>query len=177
MLKCEKIEWICSDLHYNHKKMITEYGRPSDYEELMDTSWLTQVKPIDTIFCLGDINMKDDQGTHEKFIKTKPGYKILIRGNHDKKPIEWYLKNGWDEVYDSHIINRTIKNKYTRIMLTHKPIRIDYDKFDMNAFGHLHNDQHRLTPEIRSFLSENHKLFAMELTNYKILPLIEFLER
>lgn len=72
----EMKEWIISDTHFSHAKIIEYCNRPFRNVEQMNETiiarWKGAVKPEDVVYHLG--------------ISQLPGKKILIRGNHDKSP-------------------------------------------------------------------------------------------
>src|ERR1035441_4808376 len=101
-----KNTWLTTDLHFSHKGMIELCGRPQDFEKRIVRHWDRLVKPSDTVICLGDICIGDDKAVHEKYIQQLPGFKILVKGNHDKKSDTWYESNGWQICCESMVINR-----------------------------------------------------------------------
>jgi len=164
------MEYLLSDSHYHHKMLVETGKRPDGYELLIKESWLSQVQPDDVVYHLGDVCMGDKVKVHEEYIMPMPGYKILIRGNHDKEKDSWYLSHGWDEIHDQLRLKRP-----WRVLLTHKP-QPDDGSFDLNIFGHLHNNTHRLTPELKAMLTPKHRLLALECVQYKLIPFIDFIE-
>ena len=89
--------YVISDNHYGHRNMVNLCGRPENFEELIFQNWCDVVKKEDTLIHLGDVSFRANENEiHEKYIKTAPGRKILVRGNHDKKCNEWYMDHGWD---------------------------------------------------------------------------------
>lgn len=102
--------WFTSDPHYFHFNVIRYCSRPyQDVEEMNQAlvdNWNNLVKPLDTIFCLGDFSL-----SHRAVEVISPrlmGHKLLIPGNHDychsahkkgKKALEkwkqFYVDNGW----------------------------------------------------------------------------------
>jgi len=168
-------EHLTTDLHLNHAKLVTKGFRPEGYEEMITSDWRTQVQDDDVVYCLGDVAMGKEGEAHER-IKTLPGRKILIRGNHDKQKDAWYLSHGWDEIHDSLRLNRTVNGRHTRVILTHVPIAVD-NSWDLNIHGHFHNDSHRAkTEEMLAIYSNKHRLLSIECVDYKMVPFQEFLE-
>jgi len=105
-----------SDEHFWHANVIRYCERPfkdvEEMNEMMILHWNQTVKPSDKVFCLGDFSMAFR--AVETYTKRLNGYKILVAGNHDfchpahkkskteenqKKWIEKYHENGWDEVH------------------------------------------------------------------------------
>jgi len=112
-------------------------GRPSDFVERILKSVKRIVYPNDILIHLGDFCIGSDEIWHRKFMIACIGRCWLIRGNHDRKSLGWYLNHGWDCVVDE--IALEIFGK--RIVLSHKPI-VDRDDFDLNIHGHQHNTVH-----------------------------------
>lgn len=128
--------WLVSDTHFGHDKIKEYEGRPDKFELKILNCLLDNMESKDTLIHLGDICIGNDEKWHENLCMV-PGKKWLIRGNHDKKNIEWYLSHGWSSVCDYFVLNY-FGNK---ILFSHKPI---YDiPCNVNIHGHLHNNEHR----------------------------------
>ena len=65
----------------------------------MIENWNKVVKPTDTIYHLGDVSFYGREETG-KIVKRLNGYKILIRGNHDKG-LDRMKEHGFDEAYEN----------------------------------------------------------------------------
>ncbi len=136
-------------------------GRPEDYEEKLYRS-MRQIPHDAVLIHLGDICIGDDERVHEEFIKTLDCKKWLVRGNHDSKSDTWYLNHGWDAVVSAMIM----KIAGLEVVLSHKP-QSDLG-YRINIHGHYHNSDHRSTePELQEIYTSQHKLLAVEYTNYK----------
>ena len=165
--------WIITDTHFGHEKMVEYCGRPKNHSELILEN-LKVIQDGDTLIHLGDVCIGDDSEWHEKFHKGMIGVtRIRLRGNHDKKSDNWYLNHGW------HFVCEEMSNHYfgKYITFSHEPIPHIQNT---NIHGHFHNNLHRLlrkefvTPdeEARNMvalggMNSNHKLIAIEETNYK----------
>ena len=117
---------------------------------------------------LGDVCIGDDANMHERFIKSIPCKRILVRGNHDKKSNAWYMDHGWD-----FVCNRFYDDLYGyKIAFTHKPIPPGcWDGvYDVNIHGHLHNLCHREVP--KNFMNV---LLSLEIDGYAPLSLESFI--
>ncbi len=110
------------------------------------------------IFHLGDFGFRNLRYWHELFFDSiQSGVKTwLIRGNHDKKSIPWYLSQGWDFVADA--VSMTIEG--VSYLFTHRP-EFAFEE-DYNIHGHLHIGEHRLCE-----ISDYNVLVSMEKNNYK----------
>lgn len=104
----------------------------------MISKWNLKVKPGDIIWHLGDFSFKGRR--HIKLIcDMLNGYKILIKGNHDRHGKKFFLDVGFNEVYNKPI---AYESKYFgSVILSHRPIK---DKhilagYNWNFHGHIHN--------------------------------------
>lgn len=164
--------WLTTDLHFNHKRMHEAFGRPTDFEIQIEYKWNININADDTVICLGDVCMGNDERVHRDYIQQLAGKKILVRGNHDKKSDAWYLAHGWDFVCDAFTLNKF--GFYT--LFTHKP-KPDLGQFDINIHGHFHNSAHHMQePELKGIRTARHRLLALEYTNYAPVLLESFLE-
>lgn len=138
MFKLQNI-FFTSDLHLNHERVITkEYcNRPfidvQEMNEVIIKNWNSRVNPKDKIYVLGDFSFGDP----EQFLSRLKGYKILIKGNHDRYSNDKALRVGFREVYDL----KTIKMVDNTITLCHFPMyswsRSHYGAWHLH--GHNHN--------------------------------------
>lgn len=114
--------WFTADNHFGHKNVIEYCKRPfenlQDMNELMVYNWNCCVKPDDIIFHLGDFSF---MGMTEsiKLLSRLNGYKILIRGNHDKNRRKM-LRMGFNEVMDRVLLPI---NKEEEFVLSHYPYK------------------------------------------------------
>lgn len=142
------IDFIITDTHFNHKNMVKYENRPENFNELIIDNWQSKVKDKDVILHLGDVILGHD-GELLTIMRKLPGFKILIKGNHDKKPQEWYLRNGFDVVLPEGAA--MIDTKSADFVFSHKPLLAsfmkqyndellvaDRDSCFMNIHGHLH---------------------------------------
>ena len=164
--------YLITDTHFNHHKMIEYCGRPENYEQLLYSS-MKNVPEDSILIHLGDICIGNDLEVHEKYIKPLKCKKWLIKGNHDRKSDSWYYEHGWDVVCKSMTLVRFNKN----IIFTHKPTIIINEKREtINIHGHFHNTNHRLQEkELKEIITNNHKLLAVEYTNYSVVDLEKFI--
>jgi len=94
--------YFISDPHFGHQNVIRYCQRPfsgiAEMERVLIENYNTIVSPNDTVYFMGDIFFCGVTRAKET-IKKLNGYKILIRGNHDRS-IEKMKEIGFDEVYD-----------------------------------------------------------------------------
>ncbi len=132
--------WIWADTHLGHLNIIKYCNRPfKDIYEMNDTmlkNWKKIVKPVDTIIHLGDVSSGIDKDTLGGIIRSMPGKKLLIMGNHDfGHSIKWWEDVGFDRVYDYPIIYK----KW--FMLSHTPLFINQQVPYANIHGHIHQNK------------------------------------
>lgn len=98
--------WLTSDLHLFHTNIILYCGRPHESVDQMNESiidaWKEVVDPEDRVIVVGDLSAGLGSRADElrEIVKSLPGKKILIRGNHDHQTNEWYLDAGFLNVTD-----------------------------------------------------------------------------
>lgn len=149
--------WLLADTHFGHDKMKEYCGRPDNFEQKILKQVASHVKPEDILIHLGDICIYRDEHWHERLVNNCYGRMWLIRGNHDRKSLGWYLSHGWDCVCDT----MTLKVFGRRILFSHRPAE-DNGTFDLNIHGHLHNTRHH--PECLT--GDKHRLICMEDSGY-----------
>ena len=147
--------WIITDTHFGHHKMQDYCQRPEGFEETILKNLRHCVKPDDVLIHLGDICIYRDEDWHNAMRGACAGKWWLVRGNHDRKSLSWYLSHGWDFVAEEV----TIEVFGKRVVLSHKPIT-GRDDFDLNIHGHHHNTGHH--PEDET--TEKHRLVFIEHT-------------
>jgi calcineurin-like phosphoesterase family protein len=152
--------YLISDTHFYHKNIIKYDNRDENYIDIIKNELLI-LKSNDTLIHLGDIFFSKGKESMQIF-KDINCYKILIKGNHDYKKNEWYIENGFNDVYEELLLN--INNK--KILLTHIPQNIYNTDIDFNIHGHLHSNLHHII----EYLSNKHKLVIHKLkTIYEII--------
>lgn len=118
--------WFTADTHFDHANVIRYCNRPfSSVQEMngvLIANWNEVVKPQDTIYHLGDFSLSGSRRAHELISKLN-GYKILIRGNHDKGEA-YYKSAGFAEYYTSTPAHPV---EYGEFFLSHYPYWECYD--------------------------------------------------
>lgn len=116
--------------------------------------WNSVVQGDDLVIHLGDVVLSNKTKYFAELIKQLNGRKILVRGNHDRKSIHWYLTHGFDFVCDNFSIGH--------IIFTHRPIPkgefLAMPKYKLNIHGHNHQ---RKELDVRIY-----KNISVERTNY-----------
>lgn len=157
------ISWLITDTHWNHKAMVELCGRPADFGEQLLKNLRHMLAPQDTLYHLGDVIFYDYPGL-KAMLDSVPGNKVLLMGNHDRKPRNWYARNGFSFAADMIVLDD--------ILLTHKPVEKLPSGVRLNVHGHWHNDEHHRRPEWYS--DTTHRLLSVETTNYKPVKFQEF---
>ena len=121
---------IIADTHFLHDREVKAWARKKWYEYKIIKHRKNLIKNIDTVYVVWDIACGKDLEVHQKFIMQLPGFKILIKGNHDNKTDSWYIDHGRDMVVESLIIKRFWKE----ILLKHIP-----DDFSTSRVKSAHN--------------------------------------
>jgi len=164
--------WLISDTHFTDVKIAEFCGRPVDHEEKMKKA--LRLVPVDSVLIhLGDVGSVDVHRAQEVFIPL-PYRRILVRGNHDKKSVTWYLAKGWDFVCDAFEVNAFGK----RILFTHKPRTPLSMVVNLNIHGHFHSTNWRIQdPEFTKLkYTKRYLKFAVEETRYQPVKLKTFLQ-
>ena len=122
--------YVIPDTHLGHENIKKYCNRPDKFENLIEKNWQEVVTGTDTVIHVGDISFD------EKWIErlgSWNGKKILVRGNHDRKPYDFYLSCGFTAVVEELVMD--VKNVV--ILFSHRP-RFGHE-YDINIHGHQHN--------------------------------------
>ena len=132
--------WVLSDSHFFHKKIIEYTNRPFESVEEMNavmvSNYKAVVKPDDIVIWCGDITFSQDSVINE-ILRSLPGYKIHILGNHDFDRSGKVKKLDVDERYICYVMNAKHKQREFQIIFSHYPIT-KIPKNCVNVHGHLH---------------------------------------
>jgi calcineurin-like phosphoesterase family protein len=96
--------WVLSDLHLFHARIIEYCSRPFVDVASMNThllqEWNARVITDDIGIIVGDMSagLGDQRSQYGTLLKQFNGRKILLRGNHDHEPDDFYLANGFQAV-------------------------------------------------------------------------------
>ena len=162
--------WLISDTHFGHDSMIKYENRPVDHNEIMVNNWNKIVKDEDLVIHCGDLFF----GKGVQYVKQLKGNIVLVRGNHDKKSINWYMNNGIKFVCDEFTLNAYGK----KMIFSHKPITTLHEKYDLNIHGHFHSITHHDMSSIPNYESDDrYSLFTIEAEDYTPIKLKKFVER
>jgi len=167
--------WITTDMHLGHAKMVEYCGRPENHSDLTIENLRKALSVGDTLIDLGDVCIGHDEYWHSLLKTVIPinVKRILLVGNHDKKPRDWYLSHGWDfvcESFSGHYFGRYVT-------FSHEPIP---NIQNLNIHGHLHThlprllrkewvvpDEEERNKHFLGGLNDNHLLVSTEDLKYK----------
>lgn len=131
--------FFISDTHFGHANMLTfinydgtrmrPFSSVEECDELMIENWNKVVKPTDRIYHLGDIVYHCKN--RDEIMQRLNGEKILIKGNHDRDQLGWYMKY-FKDIRSTHHIDGNY-------LLGHFPIHPDSKgRFVRQLHGHIH---------------------------------------
>ena len=123
--------YVVPDTHLGHENIKKYCNRPNNFEKIIEKNWTEIVGENDTAIHLGDISFQEDW---IKKLGSWNGRKILIRGNHDKMPQEFYMDCGFTAVLAEMVID--FENVV--MIFSHRP------KFNQNCDINIHGHQHNL---------------------------------
>lgn len=123
--------FFISDSHYYHFNVI-KYGdrKFSSLDEMhreMNLRWNSVVGPRDLVYYVGDFAFADKERMAE-ILKKLNGEKILIKGNHDRKP-EVMIEVGFKEVHNR--IELEIAGQ--KVLVCHYPYRPTAEEMAANT--------------------------------------------
>jgi len=166
--------FVTADMHLGHTGLSDDGHRPKDFGELIVKRMGLLLNPSDILIDLGDVCWGDYDYWFER-LKHIDCIKWLVRGNHDKKSVSWYLEHGYSSVTDGFRLEMFGK----RIMFSHEPVRDD-GWFDLNIHGHFHSfglDRVReMEPDLFKILTARHKLVSLEALHYEPVKLQRIVE-
>ena len=158
------MRFYTADTHFGDQRCMSSCHRPFTSLEEMRTQmmdrWNTVVTPADTVYHLGDVGTCPNL-LLKWILQRLNGYKVLVRGNHDKHLThDFWKKLGFKESWDN--IEMEIGGK--KCLLRHEPLEIKKIPAGIHVVvcGHIHN--------IRPAPPKN-LCISVELTNY--MPLAE----
>ena len=132
--------FIISDIHFGHQNLFEKFepirqsiaSTLSEFESLIVKRWNSVVSKDDVIFVPGDfcINKKDELKTDnniKNFTRALNGYKILLKGNHDVRPDEFYIKAGWNKVISGEPAYLIQEINGIQILFSHFPMNTNQE--------------------------------------------------
>tara|TARA_Y100000034_G_C6886781_1_gene407256 strand:+ start:322 stop:966 length:645 start_codon:yes stop_codon:yes gene_type:complete len=132
------MDFFTSDLHLGHFNVIKWCNRPfssvDEMNEELIKRWNETVKDTDTVYVVGDMCLcRSDVA--ETYVKRLNGYKILIKGNHDRGE-KTMLKMGFDEFHKKLTYDMPDGRK---ALIQHRPVsKCLIEDHDLLIHGHIH---------------------------------------
>lgn len=133
--------WVITDTHFGHNKLVKDGLRNENFENSILRNCTRDIEAKDVVIHLGDVSFYNDMKWNTEFLVCCASYRnILIRGNHDRKTLQWYYERGWCAVMDQMVLE--IYGE--RILFSHCPVYKEINPdFSINIHGHLHDGSHR----------------------------------
>lgn len=135
--------FVISDTHFGHENIIQYCNRPFKTVEEMDSAliknWNETVSNKDVVIHLGDFAFCSKERARE-ICSELNGRKILIKGNHDNWPDEFYKEIGFDYISKYPIIWGGTPDNNGFYMMSHAPLLLSETTPYFNFYGHVHND-------------------------------------
>jgi calcineurin-like phosphoesterase family protein len=127
--------FVISDTHFGHANMTKYHGRPERFDRVLIENWNRVVGKQDLIIHLGDVAVSRTLDL-PSLIKRLYGRKILCLGNHDRRPANWYMANGFAFACSSFVLDG--------VCFSHRPVTPLPPGALLNVHGHFHGDDHRV---------------------------------
>lgn len=155
--------FVIADTHFGHGNIIKYCNRPfcsaEEMDEVIIKNWNETVSKRDTVIHLGDFGLcKKDR--LQEIIGNLNGKKILIMGNHDIYPEQFYRDAGFAVVSKYPILYEGFW------LMSHEPLILSETTPYFNCYGHVHNDS-------RYIDNATSRCCCVERTGYRPTLLIE----
>lgn len=85
--------FFISDTHFGHEAIKKYSDRPDDFEKIILKN-LHVVQKDDLLIHLGDVSFYKHEYWLKELCRACKGKIALVKGNHDSKSYNWYLKRG-----------------------------------------------------------------------------------
>jgi calcineurin-like phosphoesterase family protein len=158
--------WVIPDTHFHHANIARYCGRPEDFTESIIGHWRKRVGPADLVIHLGDVIFSSAGSTLAEIMGQLPGTKVLVRGNHDGHPQEWWRERGFAIVVNEMVIGD--------VLFTHIPAKSLPAGCVMNVCGHVHNNPIDISIKHDALdFHPWHRVLALEEMGYSPRPLTE----
>ena len=138
--------FFTADTHFGDQKICSFFKRPFDTVAQMDEcildNWAKTVQPSDIVYHLGDVCLasRDYALSIAQKLKTLPGQKFLVPGNHDHSILK-YIALGFNKILDLYVDEKfLVNNKKIHCVLCHYP----FTSWNLSVagskqfYGHVH---------------------------------------
>jgi calcineurin-like phosphoesterase family protein len=168
--------WLIADTHFAPHDL-RGFNRTLAKRQEKLWSRLALIPAEDTLVHLGDFCVLDDDAMHARLKREVRCTRILVRGNHDLEPIQWYLAHGWHFVCDG----LHLEYRKHRLLFTHKPAYPDRECFTRNIHGHTHGllqRGRRFGEEYQQWYAKGYHInISPELVGYRPIRLDNLLKK
>jgi len=156
------VDFFTSDIHFGHKNIIRFCNRPfktlKDMHESIIRNWNSIVTDADRVFVVGDVFLCDPAEA-KNYLDELNGYKILIKGNHDRSE-KTMLWAGFDEYHYDYTYEM---RDGRRALVQHYPLpELLIKEHDILIHGHIHH-----LPQMRG----NKINVCCDLWDFKPIPI------
>lgn len=162
--------FVISDLHFGHENIIKLADRPflnvDEMDRILIENWNKTVGKTDYVYIVGDFAFKGKSVSY--YAEKLNGFKILIKGNHDK--IKECDKKHFVKITDYYEL-RIGEQLY---VLTHYPMTAWNGAFrnSIQLYGHVHKTgkvwETPQLPNTYNVCCEFHKYTPVEITTFKV---------
>ena len=161
--------YFISDTHFNHSNIIKYCNRPfkniNEMNETIISNWNNLITKDDIVYHLGDFCLSNDDEIKNIFNRLN-GNIILIRGNHDRKPVKFYENIGIKVLTHAPIILDEYKLMLSHVPLPDVKIKDGY----INLHGHIHNK--KISDDYpKNYSINKHINVSVDVTNFKPVSL------
>lgn len=164
--------YFISDTHFHHNNIIKYCNRPfnniDEMNEIMINNWNSIISNEDIVYHLGDFCLSTDKGIKNIFNRLN-GNKILIRGNHDRKPVKFYEELGFKVLTHAPIILDEYKLLLSHVPLPDAKIKNGF----INLHGHIHNKSIINDYPQKTYSESKHINLSADVTNFKPVSINE----
>lgn len=164
--------YFISDTHFYHHNIIKYTNRPfNSVEEMNDSlinNWNNIISKDDIVYHLGDFSLSCDEEIKNIFNRLN-GNIILIRGNHDRKPVKFYEDIGFKVLKNAPIVLDEYKLVLSHTPVVDKKIKDGY----VNLFGHIHNKKLNENYSSKYYSIDKHINVCVDATNFNPISLDE----
>ena len=162
-----------ADLHFGHFNIIRYDNRPFKTVEEMDktliNNWNKVVSDNDSVYILGDISWHNE-ATTISILNQLNGYKILVKGNHDK------ISHSFAKCFGGIIDYAEFNDGKDRVIMSHYPMPFWNGQFrnTVHLYGHVHNSHQWNICE--SWIKEARQLQAIPMRMYNVGCMMEWMD-
>ena len=129
--------WVWSDLHVNHGAILTHGRRPfaalRKMQDHLSAAWRECVGADEWIICLGDLATGGPSEGVDRWVRSLPGRKLVVAGNHEF----WAAREPPKNYGVAQVVPTLLVEGPHPAVLTHEPLG-SVPRGYVNLHGHLH---------------------------------------